>query len=187
MIGRNSLWFPVVLLLFLAGISFWLNYTVQGSSSVNTLNDRDPESIVENFEAIRTDPQGRIKEHLFARKLSHFSGSKLSEIEGPRLVQIVPGASNMTITAGHAVISHDSREVSLEQNVVMTRAGSAGGTAMVLTTARLLAYPERDLLRAPGPVVVKGAGLELYAAGMEIDSKRRIIKLTGRVKARYLQ
>jgi lipopolysaccharide export system protein LptC len=185
MIGRNSLWLPFTLLLFLAGISFWLNYTVQGPGSGNARHDSDPEAIVENFEAVRTDPQGRIKERLSGRKLTHFSGSKLSELEAPHLVQISPTVANMTAVSEHATISHDSNEVSMENNVRVTRAGATPESALTLTTQHLLVYPDQDLLRAPGRVDVKGPGLVLNAARMEVQSTRRIIKFSGRVKALY--
>lgn len=185
MMGRSSLWFPLVLLMFLAGISFWLDHTVQGSGDGKRLNDIDPESIVENFEAVRTDQQGRIKERLSARKLSHFSGSKLSELEAPHFVQMTPGAADMTATSSRATISHDSKEVILEGQVTVTRAGTGKGSALTLSTQRLLVYPERDLLRAPGPVTMKGPGLNVSASGMEVNSKLRLIKLSGRVKAQY--
>lgn len=186
MIGRHSLWLPLVLLLFLAGISSWLSYTVQGPGNVNKRHDSDPETIVENFEAVRTDPQGRIKERLSARKLTHFSGSKLSELDAPRLVQISPDAANMTAVADRATISHDSKEVSLENHVTITRLGTDANPGLTLTTERLLLYPERDYLRAPGPVRIVGPGLNLVAASMEMQTTRRIIKLSGRVKAHYL-
>ncbi len=185
MMGRSSLWLPLALLLFLAGISFWLSYAVQGSGSENKRRDSDPETIVENFEAVRTDPQGRIKERLSARKLTHFSGRKLSELDAPHLMQISPGTANMTAVSERATISHDSKEVSMEKNVRITRAATAQESALVVTTQRLLVYSERDLLRAPGVVNVTGPGLNLTAARMEVQSKRRIIKLSGRVKALY--
>ena len=185
MIGRNSLWLPLVLLMFLAGVSFWLSYTVQNSATVNKRHDNDPETIVENFEAVRTDPQGRIKERLSARKLTLFSGRKLSELDAPRLMQITPGAANMTAVSERATISHDSKEVIMQNNVRITRAATTENSALTFTTQRLLVYPDRDLLRAPGSVSVQGAGLNLRAARMEVQSKRRIIKLSGRVKALY--
>lgn len=185
MIGRNSLWLPLAVLIFLAGISFWLSYTVQSSGNENKRHDSDPETIVENFEAVRTDPLGQIKERLSARKLTHFSGSRLSELDAPHLVQISPGAANMTAVSDRATISHDSKEVVMENNVRVTRAATPQESALTFTTQRLLVYPERDLLRAPGEVTMKGPGLDLRAANMEVQSKQRIIKLSGRVKALY--
>jgi lipopolysaccharide export system protein LptC len=57
---------------------------------------------------------------------------------------------------------------------------------MSLRTAQLLVYPERDLLRAPGPVDIRDDTLVLRAGAMEYDARQRLIKLTGRVQARYI-
>ncbi|MHB8915889.1 MAG: LPS export ABC transporter periplasmic protein LptC [Thiobacillus sp.] len=182
--GRTSLWLPLVLLLFLAGVSAWLNYTVHGPQSKQK-RESDPETIVENFEAIRTDTAGRLKERLSATRLTHYSGSKLSLLEAPHLTQISPDAADLTAIAERATISRDNEEVSMENNVRVTRAATPQNAALQLTTQRLLVYPKRELLRAPGPVNVLGPGLNLRAGRMEVQSKQRIIKFSGRVKALY--
>jgi len=184
MMGRTSLWLPLVLLLFLASISAWLNYTVHGPQKKQK-RESDPETIVENFEAIRTDPTGRIKERLTANKLTHYSGNKLSLLVAPNLTQIAPNAANLTAVSERATISHDSQEISMENNVRVTRAATPQNAALQFTTQRLLVYPERDLLRAPGAVHVQGPGLDLRAARMEVQSTQRVIKFSGRVKALY--
>jgi lipopolysaccharide export system protein LptC len=184
--ARHSLWLPLVLLLFLAGVSAWLNYTVQHAASADARNETDPESIIENLEAVRTDVQGRIKEQLSAQKLSHFSGSLVSELEDPHMVQYAPGVPDLHASATHATIMHDSRQVVLERNVVVTRAAALNNSAMVLRTQRLLLYPKQNLLRAPGPVSVTGGGLSVNANGLVADSNYRTLKFSGRVQTRYL-
>jgi lipopolysaccharide export system protein LptC len=57
---------------------------------------------------------------------------------------------------------------------------------MTLRTAQLLVYPDRDLLRAPGAVDIRENILTVRAGAMEYDARKRVIKLTGRVQARYL-
>ena len=184
MMGRTSLWLPLVLLLFLAGVSAWLNYTVHGPQGKQK-RESVPETIVENFESVRTDAAGRLKERLSANKLTHYSGSKLSVLEAPHLTQIARDAANLVAVSEHATISHDSEEVTMENNVRVTRAATPQNAALQLTTQRLLVYPKRDLLRAPGVVHVEGAGLNLTAGRMEVQSTQRIIKFSGRVKALY--
>jgi lipopolysaccharide export system protein LptC len=57
---------------------------------------------------------------------------------------------------------------------------------MTLRTAQLRVYPDRDLLRAPGAVDIRDDILVLRAGAMEYDARQRIVKLTGRVQARYI-
>lgn len=182
--GRTSLWLPLVLLLFLAGVSAWLNYTVHGPQTKQK-RESDPETIVENFEAIRTDAAGRLKERLSAIRLTHYSGSKLSLLEAPHLTQISQDAANLTAIAERATISRDNEEVSMESNVRVTRAATPQNAALELTTQRLFVYPKRELLHAPGPVNVRGPGLNLRAGKMEVQSERRVLKFSGRVRAIY--
>lgn len=182
--GRYSLWLPMVLLAFLAGVSAWLNYTVRGPDSKQK-RQSDPEAIIENFDAIRTDTSGRLKERLTASKLTHYSSSKLSLLEAPRLTQMAPGAADLTVVAERATLTRNNEEVSMENKVRVTRAATPQQGALQLTTERLLVYPKHDLLRAPGPVTVQGDGLNLRAGRMEIQSKQRMIKFSGRVKALY--
>jgi lipopolysaccharide export system protein LptC len=65
------------------------------------------------------------------------------------------------------------------------RAARKGQSALSLKTSRLLVFTELDLLRAPSPVQISDANLNVRAGAMEFNSKQRVITLTGRVQARY--
>ncbi|MBW8369554.1 MAG: LPS export ABC transporter periplasmic protein LptC [Thiobacillus sp.] len=186
MIARGSLWLPLAILLLLAALSFWIEQSVQMAPSGSQAAQTDPEGIMENFDALRTDSAGAPHYRLSAKKLKHYSGSKLTELEWPRFVQLDAVAGQVSAVARQATVSPDGTEVDLHGNVVVERAAHLGQSAMTLRTAQLLVFPERDLLRAPGAVDVHDDILTLRAEAMEYDAKRRTIKLTGRVKARYI-
>jgi len=186
MIARGSLWLPLAILLLLAALSFWIEQSVQVTANGSQAAQTDPEGIMENFDALRTDAAGTPHYRLSAKKLKHYSGSKLTELEWPRFVQLDAVAGQVSAVARQATVSPDGTEVDLHGNVVVERAAHLGQSAMTLRTAQLLVFPERDLLRAPGAVDVHDDILTLRAEAMEYDAKRRTIKLTGRVKARYI-
>jgi len=186
MITRGSLWLPLAILLLLAALSFWIERAVQVIPNGNQPIRTDPEGIMEDFDALRTDPAGRPHYRLTAKKLKHYSGSDLTELESPRFIQIDVEAGEVSVTASQATVSPDGSEVNLRGGVVVQRAARPGQPAMSLRTAQLLVFPERDLLRAPGAVDVRDTALTLRADAMEYDTMKRIIKLTGRVQARYL-
>lgn len=185
MIARNTLWLPMLLLLFLAALSFWLDHAVQGTASGTTNKDFDPESIVENFTAQRSDPSGRLIERLSARKLMHFSGSALSELQAPHLVQMSPGSDDYDVTALRASIVHETKEVTLTGQVHVNRIATDKRPALTFVTDKLIVDQEKNRMHAPGPVKLKGPGLSVSATAMEADSDRRFIKLFGRVRAQY--
>lgn len=186
MSARGSLWLPLAILLLLAGLSFWIEQSVQLTSNGTASAKTDPEGIMENFDALRTDPAGNPQYRLSAKRLKHYSGSKLTEMESPRFIQLDAQAGDVSTTAQQATISADGKEVDLRGEVHVVRAAKPGQSAMTLRSARLIVYPERKLLRAPGAVDVRDDTLDIRAGAMEYNTAQRVIKLTGRVNARYI-
>ena len=186
MISRGSLWLPLAILLVLATLSFWIERSVQVSANGDPATRTEPEGIMENFDALRTDTAGQPHYRLMARKLKHYSNSKRTELESPRFIQMDPQSGEVTAVAQQATVSPDGSEVDLRGEVQVLRAARPGQSAMSLHTARLVIFPERDMLHSPGPVDVTDATLKLHASSMEYNARQRVIKLTGRVKARYL-
>lgn len=182
---RGSLWLPLAILLLLAALSFWIERSVQVTGSGDPASQADPEGIMENFDALRTDPTGKPHYRLSAKKLKHYSGSKRTELESPHFVQLDVEAGEVSAAANQATVSSDGNEVELLGNVVVERAARPGQSVMTLRTERLLVYPERDLMRAPGAVDIFDKTLVVRAGAMEYDAGQRIIKLTGRVQTRY--
>jgi len=187
MIARGPLWLPLAILLLLAALSFWIERMVEipadGSASATRT---DPEGIMENFNAMRTDATGKPQYRLSAKKLRHYSDSKFTELESPRFTQLDAQSGDVSAVANQATVSPDGNEVDLHGDVLVERAARSGQSPMTLRSARLLVFPERDQLRSPGPVEIQDATLNLRADAMEYDARQRIIKLTGRVHARYL-
>lgn len=186
MIARGSLWLPLAILLVLAGLSFWIERSVQLPANGKQAAHSDPEGIMENFDALRTDPAGNPQYRLSAKRLKHYSGSKLTEMESPRFVQLDAQAGEVSAVAREATISPNGDTVDLRGDVRVERAARTGQSLMRLRTSQLIVYPERNLLRAPAAVELQDKNLNLRAGAMEYHAERRIIKLTGRVKARYI-
>lgn len=185
MISRGSLWLPLAILLVLAALSFWIERAVHLPVNGGSSAQLEPEGIMENFEALRTAPDGRPQYRLSARRLQHYSGNKRTEMEAPRFVHIDPSAGEVRAEAVRATVSPGGDEVDLRGEVVLARAAQPGQSEMTLRTERLLVFPERDLLRAPGPVSLDDGTLAAKAGAMEYDAKRRVVKLSGRVNARF--
>jgi lipopolysaccharide export system protein LptC len=186
MMGRGSLWLPLAILVVLAVLSFWIERVVRVVPGRTPAVQTDPEGIMENFDALRTDAFGRPHHRLSAKKLKHYTGSQLTELDAPRFAQLDAESGEVTATARRATVSADGDQVDLQGDVELVRAGQAGKSPLSLRTARLLVFLEQDRMRAPGPVDVRDNALTLHAGAMQYDAKRQLITLTGRVKARYL-
>jgi len=186
MITRGSLWLPLAILLLLAALSFWIERSVQLTETGSEASQTDPEGIMENFDALRTDSAGKPHYRLSAKKLKHYSGSKRTELESPRFVQLDAEAGEVSAVAKQATVSSGGDEVLLLGDVIVERAARPGQSAMTLRTEQLFVFPERDLLRAPGAVEILDDIVTVRAGAMEYDAGQRVIKLTGRVRARYI-
>jgi lipopolysaccharide export system protein LptC len=77
------LWLPLAILLLLAALSYWIERSVQISDNGNGAERKDPEGIMENFDALSTDTAGRPHYRLTARKLKHYSDSKRADWSRP--------------------------------------------------------------------------------------------------------
>lgn len=186
MISRESLWLPLAILLLLAALSYWIERSVEVPVNGGSTTRADPEGIMENFDALRTDAAGQPHYRLSAHKLRHYTNSKLTELESPHFVQLDAEAGDVSAVARQATVSPDGNEVDLRGDVNVVRAARGKQSAMSLRTAQLLVFPERDLLRSPGPVSIRDATLDLRAGAMEYNAKQRVITLTGRVHALYI-
>lgn len=185
MIARGPLWLPLAILLLLAALSFWIERAVRMPTNGETSIKIEPEGIMENFDALRTDPEGHPQYRLSAKMLKHYSGNKRTEMDTPRFVHVDPSAGDVRADAARATVSPEGDEVDLQEHVVLVRAARPGQTAMTLRTDRLLVFPERDLLHSPGPISLDDGTLTAKAGAMEYDAKRRLVKLSGRVSARF--
>lgn len=186
MISRGSLWLPLVVLLVLAGLSFWIERAVQIPAGGREIDLSDPEGIMENFEALRTDLEGKPQYRLSAKRLRHYSSSKRTDLEAPDFLFLDPQAGSITARSNTATVSPDGREVELMGKVEVIRAAQPSRSAMTVRTERLKVFPESKVLRAPGPVHAQDGTVDVRAGGMEYNASQRVIKLTGRVQSRYI-
>lgn len=185
MIGRGPLWLPLAILAGLAALSFWIEHSVRVGANGSAAARTEPEGIMENFDALRTDDAGNPHYRLTAERLKHYAGSRRTELESPRFTQFDAKAGDIRARAREATVSADGKEVDLRGDVIVERVARTGAPPMTLRTGQLLVYPDRDLLRAPGRVDVSDATMSVQAGAMEYDAKRRTIRLTGRVQARH--
>jgi LPS export ABC transporter protein LptC len=182
--GKSALALPLVLLLLLGGLSGWIERTVRAPAPESEATRREPVSIVENFRALKTGPDGRVAYRLEARTLKHYDAAQPSELVEPRLSQRAADGVATRASAQRAELSADGASVTLMGRVRLAQTrGDAPGLAVA--TERLVLRPDSGQLSAPGPVVLEDRLWRAEAGRMEFDSTRRVVKLSGRVRAVY--
>lgn len=185
MAQRLSGLFPVFLLAVLAALTYWLDRTVQ-SPAVSTEKQpvHNPDFTVEKLLATRMDVNGRIGETLYAVKMVHFPDDDSTELEQPRFVSFKRGTP-LTITSKQARVSSNGGNIYFRDNVRATRAAQDSGGALVMVTDYLHVLPDDNIAKTDRRVTISDDSMQIEAAGMELNSETRILKLSAGVKGVY--
>ncbi len=186
MIGRLTEAFPFLLLAALAALTFWLDQFVQPPPRVpNAAARHDPDYIVDNLQATRTNARGDAAYTLSASRMTHFPDDDTTFLTRPRLVSYGSTQAPVTITASEALVSGNGENVYFKQDVKVTRAAYADHSEMVLSTTYLHVMPDENIARTDRPVRITDASAVVNAVGLELNSETRILKLLSRVRGTY--
>jgi lipopolysaccharide export system protein LptC len=186
MSDRFGGWFPLVLLTFLAALTFWLDRIVQPSAGTQTNTVKhDPDYIVDGLNALRMDSQGRVKHTLRARRMTHYPDDDLTLLLEPKLVTFSEGQPPVTVTSRHARVSGNGEDVYFEEQVRVVRAPDAQQSELVLDTDYLHVIPDDNIVKTNQAVTIHNDGAVVTASGLELNSETRILQLQGRVRSTF--
>lgn len=184
---RTAITFPLVLLAFIAMITYWINYTVQPESpKIDGSSRHDPDYIMTNFETTQTDIKGNLSYKLSANEMRHFPDDDTTELQKPRYTQFAINKPYTRVEGMRGFVSSNGEEVKLVDNVVITRQAYNGKGEMTVETDYLNIRPNEDLVTTDRPVVIKQAPKTvIYATGMIYEKKKKTVTLLKRVRAHY--
>lgn len=185
MIDRFALWLPVAVLLLLAVLTFWIEQSVKDAANRGGINLEEPDSIVENFQAESTDVSGTTRYRLTAERLRHYSDNKLTLLDNPSLTHIHDKQGEMKISSRTASVSPEGEKVVFSGEVNFLRPANGGRSELSLRTSRLDVLTQKSQVMTNEPVTIQQPGLQITANGLHLYGNTRVLKLKGRVKARY--
>ncbi|MGZ8267572.1 MAG: LPS export ABC transporter periplasmic protein LptC [Burkholderiales bacterium] len=186
MIDRSGNWFPLLLLIALAGLTFWLDRIVQPPEpGRRPMSGLDPDYIVDGLSAVKMDAQGRVAHALRAQKMTHYPDEDLTVLVEPKFVAYVQGQAPVTITSREARMSGNGEDVYFERDVRIVRAPFASSSELVVETSFLHVIPEAKIAKTDRPVTIRDANAVVVASGLELNSETRVLKLEGRVKGTF--
>ena len=177
--------FPLVLMLALALLTFWLERTVREEQSHPSLRRHDPDYLVEDFVVRKFNAAGAQESTLSAAKMIHYPDDDSTELVAPRVVQAKPNEPRMTLTADRGALSHNGEEVFLYGNAVLVREAGAGLPEARVQAAFLHVIGARSLVRTDGEVTVFEPGRALSGRGMEYHNATWQLFLRERVRGRF--
>jgi lipopolysaccharide export system protein LptC len=187
MLARSTLFFPLILAIALAIITFWINLTVeQQGPKIDGSNRHDPDYTMNNFVTTQTDVTGKLRYVLAAAEMVHYPDDDSTVLQRPRFTQYTTDKPYTQIEGLRAYVSSNGEEIELVDNVKVVRQAFEGKGEMQVLTEKLLILPNKDLVKTDSPVVITQAPKTvIHATGMVYDKKNRTVKLLTRVKVHY--
>jgi len=178
--------FPVILLGLLAGLSFWLQKTVDREEAPRAKVLRhDPDATAENFVARRLDENGQVKYRLIAPFMMHFADDDSSELQSPTLVTYRPDAPPVTISGQHAKVTAKGEVVYIWDDVVVNRAATPERPAMTGRMPDLLVQPNAGTAFTNSAVEITQERSWVKGVGMQIDNNTSTFVLQSQVTGLY--
>jgi len=184
---RVRRWLPLLPLLGLLGATYWLNQQVQPEPPKPDSSTRhDPDSIVENFSAVRLNRQGTAHFIMSAKRMLHYPDDDSTILEAPRVTLLAENRPTMLATARTGTISSKSDELFLEGDVEVLRDAGIQQDRFRLQTEYLHFIPDQDMVNSNRAVTLVDANTTVTAIGLELNNKTRSIKLLSNVRSVYV-
>lgn len=178
--------FPLLLMLALAALTFWLERTVREGEGLHpSLRRHDPDFMVDNLSHTRFNAQGVVESTLAAAKMIHYPDDDSTDLIAPRVVQAKPDEPRVTLTADRGALSQDGEEVFLYGNVLLVREASAERPETRMRTSFMHVVRARSVVRTDREVVITEENRVLSGRGMEYHNDSRQLFLRERVRGRF--
>jgi lipopolysaccharide export system protein LptC len=184
--SRSGSLFPLILVLALALLSFWLQAVVDLPASQRPDNARhNPDTIVDNATLRSLDQQGQLQYRLQATRIAHFPDHDTNEITNPLLTYFRVGAPDVRISAARAVVDQGGDVVRLSGGVHVTRDPLPNRPAMEGVTETLKVMPDAGTATTDDPVLITQGDSRLSGIGMSFDNNLRTLELHAQVRGTY--
>ena len=184
---RMSNLLPILLMLFLAGMTLWLRILMETPRVTGKDHARhDPDAIVENLRATRLNEHGSPQYVLTAARMVHFADDDSVELASPRFHSRGEGGE-VTITAERGTVTRDGDEAFLHDNVQVVRAATAERKELRVRTDYLHVLTEKHIARTDRAVTITDGQSVLSGVGMEYDENLSRIALHSKVRGHFDQ
>ena len=138
MISRSALFFPIVLAIMLALLTFWISQTVEEQGpKLDGSNRHDPDYTMNNFVTTQTDEQGQLRYILAAAEMLHYPDDDSTVLQRPRFTQYTVNKPYTQIEALRGYISNNGEEIELVDNVKIVRQAFEGKGEMQVLSEKL--------------------------------------------------
>lgn len=184
MIKRPFISSPVILLIILALLTFWLDHMTRPPESVRDESlSLNPDYIVEELSGVRMDYEQRIQRKFAAQKLFHFLDAEVTQLEQVSFANADPKNPLMRVYAERAEIINKGEDVYLTGNVKAVRGTDEDNGNITMVTDFLHLIPKENLVKTDQPVTIARFDTTIKAIGLEFDNRIGMIQLLSSVRA----
>jgi lipopolysaccharide export system protein LptC len=177
--------FPLVLMLALALLTFWLERTVRVEPVAPAQRRHDPDYAAERFTITDFNRAGAVESTLAAAKMTHYPDDDSTELLAPRAVQSKPAQPRLALSADRGTLSQDGEELFLYDNVLVVRAAGAEHPESRMQTSFLHVVRARSLVRSDREVQILEQGRSMVGRGMEYNNESRQLSLHAQVRGSF--
>ncbi len=186
LVSRARSWLPLLPLLGLLAITYWLNQQAQPEPAKPDPRLRhDPDAFMENFSAVRFNRAGQTSYIMSAKKLEHYPDDDSSTLDAPQLTSVAVGRPPIHVVARRGTVANRGDEVFLHEDVEVLREASAEREQMTLETEYLHVIPDRDWADTDRPVLMRDPHNTINAVGLEMDNRQQTLKLLSQVRSTH--
>ncbi|MBM3345353.1 MAG: LPS export ABC transporter periplasmic protein LptC [Betaproteobacteria bacterium] len=182
---RTNNLLPLLIVLFLAGLTLWLRFAVEQTSPGARASSHEADAIVENLKIVQYGVSGTPAYTMSARRMVHYPDGESAELELPHFEKRGADGATMSVTARHARISQDAGDARFSGDVLLRREATADRPAMLARTEYLHVMAARDLLRTDRPVTITEGNTVFSGIGMELNRATRQFTLLSQVRGTY--
>ena len=173
----------VLLLVGLAGVTYWFSQVGRYGNLASPVSREGPDFIVNGVTLTQFDVMGRATNRLFAETMTHYAADDRAELQRPRYVSLRPDQPRLEARARQALVEGGGERIMLTGEVVITRSpGADGEPPMRLATEKLLAVPDFEQYSTDLPVEVDRGGSVVRSVGMDYDNIKRVVKFHSKVR-----
>lgn len=178
---------PIALMLFLAALTLWLRFALEGPTpGGNGRHRHDPDAIIDNFTLTRLDEKGVPRYTLTANRMLHYADDDTTELAAPKVIRRGEGPA-VTITAERGTLTRESNEAFFHDNVLVIREATPGKKELRVRTNFLHLLPDENIARTDQAVTVTEGRSSLSGVGMEFNDNTRRFAIFSQVRGHFDQ
>jgi lipopolysaccharide export system protein LptC len=180
---------PLLALVLLASMAYWLNYTVSRAVAPQaSLLKHEPDAVAEDFSARQLGEDGSVRYTLQAKKMLHYPDDDSTHLEAVffdgKPKDDKQKEQPFSVSAQSARMSKNGDEVFLEGMVELVKEATPDSPRATVRTSKLRLVPDAGLAQTAEKVEMRSENSYIVGTQFEYNNKTRTIKLA-QVKASY--